>query len=247
MDKFILVKDEFNSEIFECNFGNIYEVSDELECKDISLIINKSDYDFVSAKINAANQKSLYEFQKAGFYIVDCLVTYEFDSVKNNLKNMEYKFEFSSQISQTQVEKLASIASKLFKIDRYHSDPNLNDALCDKYYYRWIENSFKGFADGCILPMYKGKIVGFTTYNVNNVDEDTSTMVLSGVDPKAQGMGVYGNMIHKGTKKLLEHSSKVRVGTQINNIAVQRTWQRLGYKLIEVNYVLHRDLRVNQK
>ena len=36
-----------------------------------------------SIKIDANDKTTLYNFQKAGFYTVDCLVTYEYDSSKS--------------------------------------------------------------------------------------------------------------------------------------------------------------------
>ena len=124
-----------------------------------------------------------------------------------------------------------------FRIDRFHSDPNLSRENADEYYRSWVINSFNGFADGAILPMIDDKIVGFTTYKINNVDFQTSTMVLSAVDSEYMGQGVYYNMIKKGTLELLKHSKKIRVGTQVDNIPVQRTWQKLGYKLVEIKYI----------
>ena len=71
------------------------------------------------------------------------------------------------------------------------------------------------------------------------VATEISTMVLSAVDPNYMGLGVYFNMIKKGTIELLKYSNKIRVGTQVDNIPVQRTWQKLGYKLIDVKYIFH--------
>src|SRR5690606_38026845 len=107
-------------------------------------------------------------------------------------------------------------------------------------YFDWVVNSFNGFSDGAVVPMIGGVPVAFTTYKINNVDNETSTLVLSAVDAKHFGKGIYADMIKKGTNEMLKYSTKIRVGTQVDNIPVQRTWQKLGYKLINVQYVLHK-------
>ncbi|MCV2231493.1 GNAT family N-acetyltransferase [Acholeplasma manati] len=239
MDKLVLKKDEFNSNIFELNFGYVDYYDPSLQTNEILDILNKSAYDITGIKINSTDLNAMYNFQKAGFYVVDCLVTYEYD--KNNAKPIsdEYSVSFKENVTQHEIVELASIARSVFKIDRFHSDPNLKTELADKYYYQWVINSFNGFSDGAIVPVIDGKPVAFTTYKINNVSESTSTMVLSAVNPNYMGKGIYHNMIQKGTQYLLQFSSKIRVGTQVDNIAVQRTWQKIGYKMIDVKYILH--------
>lgn len=240
MDNKIKIKrDDFNSKVFKRNFANIDEPSNDITLEEIQRIIKGTDYDLYGIKINSKNILNMYNFQKAGFYVVDCLVTYEFDKKTNKLPDIQLTLPFKDDLTDEEVEKLARVAQNVFKIDRFHSDPNINPKLADDYYYQWVKNSFAGFADGAIVPLVNGEVAGFTTYKINNVDGETSTLVLSAVNSDFMGKGVYQNMILKGTLELLKKSNKIRLGTQVDNIPVQRTWQKLGYKLIEVNYVLH--------
>lgn len=239
-NKLRISKDVFNSEIFKINFGHIHNYDASIESQEIVKIINSSKYDMVSVRINSTDLDAMYNFQRAGFYVVDCLVTYEFDVNKSKKPNEEYTVGFKDELTNDDKEKLTKIASSVFKIDRFHSDPNLKKESSDNYYYQWVKNSFNGYADGSVVPEIDGKAVGFTTYNINNVDNTTSTLVLSAVDPEYMGRRVYENMIRKGTLEMLKHSTKIRVGTQVDNVPVQRTWQKLGYKLIDVKYILHK-------
>ena len=238
-EKILIEYDDFNSKIFGMKFGNISDYEKDITSEDIIKIITNSEFDFLGFKIDSKDFKTIYNFQKAGFYLVDCLVTYEFDSNKVPIPNDDFDISFAQQIEHKDISRLANIAADVFRIDRFHSDPNLSRENADEYYRSWVINSFNGFADGAILPMINNKIVGFTTFKINNVDVQTSTMVLSAVDSEYMGQGVYYNMIKKGTLELLKQSKKIRVGTQVDNIPVQRTWQKLGYKLIEIKYVLH--------
>lgn len=241
-NKLKVEKDLFNSEIFNLSFGNITEYDKNIEYFEINELLSNSEFDIVGIRINSRDTKAMYNFQKNGFYLVDCLVTYEYDVNKSKPLIEEFNVDFKDNLEEKEILSLANIASKVFEIDRFHSDPNLSKEDSDKYYYQWVINSFSGYSDGAIIPTIDGKAVGFTTYKIG---EDISTMVLSAVDPDYMGRGIYYNMILKGTSKLIEYSPKVRVGTQVDNIPVQRTWQKLGYKLIDVNYVLHKKIMGN--
>ncbi len=238
-EKLLIEPDNFNSEIFHLKFGNITYYKEDILSIDITNAILKSKYDFYGVKIDSKDFNAIFSFQKAGFYLVDCLLTYEFDSSKSQIPNNEFSIDFTDKITDVNINKLANIAADVFKIDRFHSDPNLLKCDADEYYRRWVINSFNGFSDGAIMPVIENNVVGFTTYNINNVNNEISTMVLSAVDPNYMGLGVYFNMIKKGTIELLKYSNKIRVGTQVDNIPVQRTWQKLGYKLIDVKYIFH--------
>jgi ribosomal protein S18 acetylase RimI-like enzyme len=238
-EKLVISCDNFNSEIFNKAFGNIDYYDENITSKEILTLINNSIYNFIGIKINSTDFKAIYNFQKAGFYLVDALVTYEFDSTKTEKLDDDFSIEFAEHATKDDIDNLSNIAANVFKIDRFHSDPNLSYNSANEYYKKWVINSFNGFADGAILPMINNQIVGFTTYKINNINNHTSTMVLSAVDSNFMGRGVYYNMIKKGTNILLKNSKKIRVGTQIDNIPVQRTWQKLGYKLIDIKYIFH--------
>lgn len=239
MGKIEISNDKFNSAIFMLKFGNITHYSNEITQKEILTAIKTANCDFLAVKIDSKDIKALYNFQRVGFYLVDTLLTYEFDSQKTAIPDGIFTCDFADRVTKNNVLRLADIAARVFKIDRFHSDPNLDKLKSDNYYYNWVINSFNGYSDGAIVPVVDGQVVAFTTYKINDYDLNTSTMVLSAVDPNFMGQGIYQNMIKKGTIELLKKSKKIRVGTQVDNIPVQRTWQKLGYKLIEVKYVLH--------
>lgn len=239
-NKLNISKDVFNSEMFKMNFGHIHEYKPTIESLEIEKVIEASNYDMISVRINSKDLDAMYNFQRAGFYVVDCLVTYEFDVNKSIKPSEVFTVGFKDELTNYDKEKLAIIASSVFKIDRFHSDPNLKKELSDNYYYQWVKNSFKGYADGIVTAELSGDVVGFITYKINDVDDSTSTIVLNAVDPNHMGKKVYENMLKKAMIDILKSSTKIRIGTQVDNIPVQRSWQKFGYKLIDVKYILHR-------
>lgn len=237
-----IIKDEFNSKIFKINFGSITKYEKDISINKINNVVNKANFDFIDVKIDSKDMGTLYNFQRCGFYIVDCMVTYEFNSLNTCHPNFDYNYDFKYKAEDSEVLILAKMASNVFKHNRFHSDPNLSNDLCDNYYYEWVLNSFGGYSDGVVISMLDNKPVGFITYNINKFDASTSTIVLNAIDPEYSNRGIYSNLLLKCTNELLKVSSKIRIGTQVDNLYVQRAWQKIGFKLVDVKYVLHKNI-----
>ena len=95
------------------------------------------------------------------------------------------------------------------------------------------------FADKVIVSEYNNTVVGFTTGKADNT-QPYGHLVLSAVSDKYRGLGIYTSMIYEGIKWLEKEGFKgLIVGTQINNIAVQKAWIKLGFTVLDSEYVLH--------
>lgn len=248
---FIVDEDSFNTNHFGIKMGNVKPnincfnlTNDDLQKRfEEAIVLAKGDgYKHLTYKIGT----NLKEFIKCaanhGMEIADTLVRYVFDFSKSSLPEIKHKCSLSDCTIED-LQYLKNIARKSFKIDRFHTDNNLPDELCDLYYDKWIENSYNGFADKVIVAHYSNEVVGFTTVNFRPSD-DYSQLVLSAVSDKYRGIGVYTSMIHEGTKWLLSNKSAetkgVIVGTQIDNIAVQKAWIKLGYTIFDSQYVFQK-------
>ena len=100
-------------------------------------------------------------------------------------------------------------------------------------------NSFNGYADGTFVYRVGNDPVGFISYMINNIDATTSTIVLNAVSDLYSNKGIYQSMMKSVSQLILKHSKKIRIGTQVDNLAVQRTLQKIDYRLVDVKYVLH--------
>lgn len=197
------------------------------------------NYNHLSVKIPTSRNDLVNEFIKNGFYLVDTLVRFRLNI--NNYKfidnNSNILIRRSKLSDLPHLEKIAEIS---FEIDRFHSDQNLPNPACDNYYKHWIRNSCNGREDIVIVAEYNGSIAGFTT----GVSYDNYAVVgLSAVDRKYRNIGVYSKLICEeiewaksiGKKELI-------IGTQINNIIVQKVWIKLGFTILDSSYVLHKNL-----
>lgn len=241
----LIKKDVFNSEHFGIQMYDATIDSQSLENSDVTLseIIKQArnlGARHITARVDTSQKSIANELLNLGFRISDTLVTYSFSYSKSNLPEMNHKVELAD-CTDSDLPYLRSIARESFKIDRFHSDESLDNDLCDSYYDKWIENSYKGFADKVIVARYQGEPVGFTTGKLGR-NASPDQLVLSAVSDKYRGLGIYTSMIHEGVVwAQLNHkqsSSELHVGTQIDNIAVQRAWAKLGFAVVSSQYVL---------
>ncbi len=241
----LIKKDSFNSEIFGLKMGNVELDNPILNYKQFiteeKAFLN--DFEHLSLKIDS-NNKQLFNYAIAsGYYLVDTLIEYIFTKNKSILPKINHKCELRDyQIND--LKDLKNIAKNSFEIDRFHSDKNLSRERCDLYYEKWVENSCNGFADKVIVATYKDEIVGFTT-GKNYENDELGHLVLSAVSNKYRGLGIYTSMIYEGVSWILndfQFKKGILVGTQLNNIAVQKAWIKLGFSVFKSTYVLHKYL-----
>lgn len=241
-----IVMDEFNSNIFEINMGNIVIDKDFNNTISIDAVLDEAtnkQIDHLSIKIDANNLKLCNIFLNKGFYIVDTLVSYRFDYEKNNIPEYFYSSDFKiSDFEKNDVECISKIAYKSFFNDRFHNDPYLANELCNSYYEQWIKNSCNGFADMVLVckDNSNNEILGFGTGKYNNIEE--SSLVLNAVTESSRGRGVYTALIYEAMKRYKGKSRYLYLGTQINNFAVQKAWGKLGFQIFDSKYVLHKKL-----
>lgn len=236
--------DKFNSEIFKIKMYNLHEhqiTSIELLNQSLNEL-NGLNCEHISIKVSTSNKQLIFDLMKNGFYLTDTLVTYEFDARKKELPDINYTCEYSSLENQD-IHILRRIAKESFRIDRFHSDPALSSEAADMYYEEWFVNSANGYADFVTVAKCDNIPVAFTT--AKEPDElGVASLVLSAVDVKYRGKGIYNGMIHYSVNWALHHGAKiVRVGTQIDNYAVQKSWIKLGFSIVSSQYVFHKGAK----
>jgi len=135
------------------------------------------------------------------------------------------------------------VASRAFAgyFGHYHADPRLERGACDAVYVDWAERSCQSreVADEVLVGTVDGTIAAFATLRLNDAEEGEG--VLFGVSPEAQGRGVYRALM-LGAMRWFKARSRARmvVSTQINNIAVQKVWSRLGFEPSQSWYTFHK-------
>ncbi|SDY66610.1 Acetyltransferase (GNAT) family protein [Proteiniborus ethanoligenes] len=248
---FFVEEDYFNTQHFGIRMGNVktktnfISESKENLIRNFDEMVSKSKeegYKHLTFKVGT-NQKEIIKCaMNEGMEIADTLVRYVFDFSKSTLPQIYHKCSLKD-CTKDDINALKEISRNSFKIDRFHSDDNLPNELCDLYYDKWIENSYNGYADKVIVAHYNNEAVGFTTGRLDLV-EGYGQLVLSAVSDKYRGIGVYTSMIYHGVEWLMKNRNEamrgVIVGTQIDNIAVQKSWIKLGFTIFDSQYVFQK-------
>ncbi len=121
----------------------------------------------------------------------------------------------------------------------YHADPRLDRKACDEVYASWAHRSctVPGVADAVLVAELDARLVGFATVTL---DGGCAEGVLDAVDPAARRRGVYRALSIARLQWSLERGARrVRVSTQITNLASQAGMAGLGFLIAGSEYTFH--------
>lgn len=126
-------------------------------------------------------------------------------------------------------------------VSHYHADPRLPRNKCQDVFIDWAYSSCiaREVADEVYIAEIDGHIRGFATLRCNSPDEGEG--VLFAVHPAAQRRGIYRHfMVAAMNWFLARGAERMVVSTQVNNIAVQKAWTRLGFEPSKSYYTFHK-------
>ena len=189
----------------------------------------------------------LQALEDAGFRTMDVLTTWVFEHGKQKIPALENRCVLRGA-KETDIGTFKELAREAYRDtpDRFHSDARLSAETCDDLYGKWIENSCSGaIADHVVVAEVDGRPAGYTTIRLDHPvgNEETPRsggMILSAVASWAEGKGLYTSMIREGLRWLEEKGVRAtHLGTQVNNLPVQRAWAKLGFRLAKAGPSVH--------
>jgi predicted N-acetyltransferase YhbS len=135
--------------------------------------------------------------------------------------------------TERDAERLAELSARCFSTpgdsyNRYLNDPHLPRAGVREVYAYWARTSLGGpAADLTLVVEEEGELAGFLTLVLPR--DGVAKVPLNAVDPRWRGRGLYGTLVRAGLAEAWKHGAeRVEVVTQLQQLAVQRTWWRLG-------------------
>jgi GNAT superfamily N-acetyltransferase len=178
--------------------------------------------------------------EEAGARLMDTLVYYTRVLVKGDLPENTCKVPIRPVVAED-AEAVRRVATASFQgyYGHYHADPRLDRRRCDEAYESWAYRSCtsRDVAQE-VLVADDGEIAGFATLRLNDPAEGEG--VLFAVAPRAQGAGIYRAFMTEGMRWCRSQGAKrMVVSTQINNLAVQKVWSRLGFEPARSYYTFH--------
>ncbi len=145
-------------------------------------------------------------------------------------------------LREGEADEVRRIAAESFRnyFGHYHADSRLDRAKCDETYASWAHRSCldRSVATQVLVAEHEARIAGFLTLLERGPEEQE--VVLNGVEPRAQRHGIYRSLLLAAMRQARAHgASRLSISTQLTNIAVQKTWTRLGFEPARSYYTFH--------
>ncbi|MEA9390997.1 dTDP-4-amino-4,6-dideoxy-D-galactose acyltransferase [Acerihabitans sp. TG2] len=137
------------------------------------------------------------------------------------------------------VAALRQLASSAFTLSRFR-EPWYPEADCRRFYALWAEKAVQGtFDDVCLVIGPVGAIQGMVTLRTSDLDQ--ARIGLLAVQPGLAGRGVGRALFYAAHRWCLENNkTRLRVATQIGNIAALRLYIACGATIDSTAYWFYR-------
>lgn len=160
----------------------------------------------------------------------------------------ELALDFTTQESEEEIDikvvqkadwdEMVRIASQVFKIGRFHNDPELGPVLGNLRYKHWMQNSLRDPDQITYKVMWQNRMAAF--FVCQSDDDRVVNWQLNAMLPEFVGKGI-GKRIWK--EMMLHHSEeglvKVRTSISSHNAAALNLYVSLGFRFLEPSVTLH--------
>jgi GNAT superfamily N-acetyltransferase len=228
-----LESQRFGKEIFRGNF-------DVLNISTLQDFYTMNDPDILIFRIPVSEQYKMHQLSELNKDIInaDTLVYYQVD-VKKAVLNYTEKNDLTIINGSNSSEVFENMIKKIFYNyqNHYYSNPLINREKIAEGYAEWAVNTINSGQNHNLLAFINNIPVGFLTCSYNN---DYADIILNGVLPEYQNRGIYTEMIRHVKNYLYELKVPIlKISTQIQNIGVQKVWNREGFVLKSAYVTIH--------
>lgn len=193
------------------------------------------------ARCNMADLHAAQAMEKEGFLLMDTLVFYVFDILKQPLP-VEQGIAVVRSVCEEEKDEMLSVARESFRgyVGHYHADLRLDQVKCDEAYSDWAHKAFASRqSDNFLVGDVDGRIVAFGVLRMNSADE--GEMFLGGILPEFQGQRIYHSFLCKGVEWCIAKDARTMViSTQLKNIFVQKGLIKFGFEISRGYYTYHK-------
>lgn len=229
----------------EERFGVRTAIVRSLRGEDVEGVLNSciaEGVELLVARCSATDLATAQALERAGASLMDTLVYYT-RKLDRPIPDDTGRTTIRAVHRDEDAPAVAAIAAEAFAgyTGHYHADLRLSRTACDAAYVSWAERSVldPGVADEVLISELDGKPVGFATLRMNSPEEAEG--VLFAVAPEAQGQGIYRSFMVHGMQWAVGMGAQTMVvSTQVQNVAVQKVWVRVGFEPAYGSYTFHK-------
>lgn len=252
-------KSAFDTEHFGFGVGKLrkIDVSDDLSDNDAFLAkhlllrecsswMRKVDVKCLISRVSYDDVLGMLAHEKTGFRVADILVTFQLNlpSIdwqnwsQNNTHAVIRPVEFGDE------DTLMDIARCAFKYDHFHRDHRFPKQKADALFSKWIYNCCNGLVDFVLVAVVKGQPSGFIACKLEDTKNGKHGIIdLIAVSTPYRRNGIGEALVRESVVVFNELGAKsVSVGTQANNVAAARTYEKMGFRLARSELTFHKWL-----
>ncbi|MBV9523807.1 MAG: GNAT family N-acetyltransferase [Alphaproteobacteria bacterium] len=188
---------------------------------------------FLFARVPTKAVATLRRLESLGFAIVDTGVTLERPAGPVPARAAT-GLRFARAEDRTAVMALAGAS---FAYSRLHLDPAVPRMVADRSRAEWAGNFFRGRrGDRMAVIEIEGGIAGFV--QLLGPHDGVLTIDLIAIAADFRGRGLAATLIAFAADEVAG-VRRLRVGTQIANLPSLRLYEKLGFRMVAADYVLH--------
>jgi len=197
------------------------------------------------ARADLDNVEDILAYDKNDFQLADVLVIFHRDVEAPN-PALDSPPSESATIRPSRPEDvgtLMEIARASFAKDHFHRDPNFPQDKSDELFARWIHNSCHGSATTVLVAAEKNQEpCGFIACKTEQLEREPKYGVIDliAVSPLSQGRGIGTQLVTEAVRWFAANVESIFVGTQANNIPSIRTYEKVGFRLLDTQLTLHK-------
>jgi len=227
--------------------GDVLEEAAAFTAKILNVAWRQIDH--ITAPVKASDAFGLIVLQRGGFTMSDTIVVHGLDlsTLAGSPSLASIREATDDDVDELEEIAAACFGSRAYNANRFNCDPAFEPAAVESLYRQWISKSVRGvLADRILVQEVDGELAGFITVSID-LDHATANIPLNAVAPAHQGRGVYTALVKAALTELKEMDvSTVEIRTQLPNLAVHRTWQRLGSVIVDTYHTLSLSLIENK-
>ena len=209
----------------------------------------------VVCRVQSGELASIHALEQSGFLLMDTLLDFVFafpttGPEQINFRPLPDKRVRIHRATPQDLHALMAMNERAFAnyFGRYHADPRISAGAATKIYSEWMRSAFDGWADWILVGEMDGKIAGSGLWRLALPAETENSpgvaycdMVV--VDPEFQGSGLGTALMSHGMGIARDVAQYLVGPVHVCNYSIQRTLQKVGYKIFGVRHSFHKWLR----
>ena len=193
----------------------------------------------VTAPVKAGDTLGQLALQCGGFTMSDTIIVHGIDltAYDGPLPSRSIRTAEDGDAAALAAISGTCFGNRRYNANRFNSDPAFDPVAVESLYQMWASKSVrKEMADEVLVYDVDSAPAGFITLSTSTGPSGAvvGTIPLNAVAPEHQGKGIYTDLVRAALLRLkARQASTVEIRTQLSNLAVHRTWQRLGGVIVD--------------